>query len=155
MKNKVQRGIRPCNGRSIAICVITFLLTVVFLSLAITSNLNDFKLLFIIFVVACLVLGALAFVIYTYRYNSPIYIDAQNLSQKQFGKTIIFEYSQIDNITFKHSMLLKVPAIISLYRKDQKIVFELTSDVLDVIIANCSYEEMLEKINKILKNNSI
>lgn len=155
MENKVKRGIRPCNGRSIAICVITFLLTVVLLSLAITANANTFKFLFVILAVAWIILGVLLLVIYTYGYNSPIYIDAQSLSQKRFGKIIIFDYNEIDKVIFKQSMFLKVPPIISLCCKNQKIAFELTSDVLDVITANCSYEEMLEKINKILKNNSI
>ena len=57
MENKVKRGIRPCNGRSIAICVITFLLTVVLLSLAITANDNTFKFLFVILDIAWIILG--------------------------------------------------------------------------------------------------
>lgn len=155
MENKVKRGIRPCNGRSIAICVITFLLTVVLLSLSITANANTFKFLFVILAVAWIILGVLLFAIYMYRYNSPIYIDEQSISQKQFGKTIKFEYSEVDNITFKHSMFLKVPPIISLCCKNQKIAFELTSDILDEISAHCSCDDMLVKINKIIRDNSI
>ena len=155
MKNKAQRGIRPCNGRSIAICVITFLLTVVLLSLAITSVENNLKILFAIFAIVLMILGVLLFAIYMYRYNSPIYIDEQSISQKQFGKTIKFEYSEVDNITFKHSMFFKVPAIISMYQKNQRIVFELTSDVLDEITAKCSCDDLVLKINKIRQDNSI
>lgn len=155
MENKVKRGIRPCNGRSIAICVITFLLTVVLLSLAITANEKTFKFLFVILGVACIILGVLLLVIYTYGYNSPIYIDAQSLSQKRFGKIIIFDYNEIDEVILKQSMFLKVPPIISLCCKKQKISFELTSDILDEISAVCSCDGMLVKINKIIRDNSI
>ena len=115
---------RPWKGRSIFLCVITFILFIICL-VAILPLVKE-KNIVIIIVIFLFSLNIFFSLYSILKLNSFVYMDDDKIQQKQYGKLIQIYYENIKDVKISHAFYAKVPPLITIYDNKKKISFEMT-----------------------------
>ncbi len=149
---------RPCNGRSIYTWLISTLFTFNSFCITFVSYNKVTNIIFcvgvgvsVVFLMFNIITTALGF----FTYNSSVCLYDGKIRQKRLKREIVLEFDRIDRVSLTHTWYLRAPYLLTLYQKDQKISFEITSNVFKDIMSTCKNEELNDKMKKLFKDHDL
>lgn len=135
----------PCKVRSVIYCFGSFML--LFTSVAgILPNVEEKKNALLL--ALCLFIIHILVVLYSiFKLNSYVYFDDEKIYQKQYGKIVEIKYNEIEK--FKFSNGGRIYNLLKIYKKNKKIIFELSDKNLNLFYSKCNNKELNNKIKKV------
>ena len=153
LKNKFLEH-RPCNSRSLFLCLVTFFLALDFLLLPLTTNIEGKNI--ILFIAIMLFLLDLIFVLYSlFKLNSCVFMDETKIWQKQYRKVVEIDYGSISEIKLSSACYANVPYMVKIYADKKAISFEITSRTFEKFMDCCSNIEIKNKLEALLKAKGV
>lgn len=152
MENEVCKY-RPCNVRSVSICVTTFMLF--FISLVGILPFVKEKIIALLIAGVFFLLNVLFSLYSLFKLNSFVFLDETKISQKQYGKVVEINYDTINYIKLSFVFYTKAPYLVKLYSKNKTISFEITSAVLDKFMNHCTSFEIKNRLTFLLKDKGV
>lgn len=154
MENQVKKY-RPCNGRTISLSILSFMLFFVTIAGILPSVEGEGKNIVFFLIIIFFILHVSLLIYSLLKLNSPIYLDENKIFQKQFGKIINIKYDEINDVKLSFSYYVRASYAVKIYYNNKKIMFEITSKVFDEFMKHCSNIEVKNKIESLLKEKEI
>lgn len=150
MKNKQKNRYRPCSARCFGVCLLTFMLSFIFIVIPIEARFFGDSSIVLWLGLGFLIFNIVLVIFSVFKWNSFVHIDGEKLSQKQFGKNKIFYYGEITDIKMSMIALTRGPWLIIVKKHDDKIAFEITSEAYEKFRELCTNKEIMNKLNMAL-----
>lgn len=146
---------RPCTERS-CFCMITFMLSA--LTMPVLFHFKDVNLIIFLVPVSLSLLHIL-FVLYCiFKLNSLVYMDDTKIWQKQFGKIVEIQYSNIQDIKLSESAYIRSSTLVTISENKKKISFERGSKSYDSFISFCTNDKndkVIKRLKKLLERKGL
>ena len=155
MKNKQKNRYRPCSARCFGVCLLSFMLSFIFIGISIEARFLGDSSVDLWIGLGFLIFNIVLVIFSVFKWNSFVHIDGEKLRQKQFGKNKIFYYGEITDIKMSMIALTRGPWLIIVKKHEDKITFEITSEVYEKFRELCTNKEIMEKLNKALNDRNL
>ena len=155
MKNKQKNRYRPCSARCFGVCLLTFMLSFIFIGISIGARVSSEGVYVLLIGLVFLMLNIVFVIFSVFKWNSFVCIDGEKLSQKQFGKNKVFYYEEITDIKMSMLTVTKGSWLIIVKKHKDKITFEITSEIYEKFREWCTNKEITGKLNKALNDRNL
>ena len=122
LKREVMK-FRPCIGRTISLCILSFMLFFLTITSILPSVEGEEKKLVFFFSIIFFLLHVLCVLYSLLKLNLPVCLDENKIVQKQFGKIISIKYDNITDVKLSSAFYARVPYAIKLYYQFQTLFF--------------------------------